>query len=194
MTDIYEMETARLRLRQWHHADREPFAAMNADGRVMHYFTVPLSREGSDAMIDRCQRLIEQRGWGLWAVELRELETFIGFVGLHIPMPELPPSPCVEVGWRLAHQHWGRGYASEAAAEALRFGFETLALHAQALHDGDRASVLQRDAQTFEHPSVPVGSSLREHCLYRMTSQRWRAWACQQAQIQCGFHSKGTDR
>jgi RimJ/RimL family protein N-acetyltransferase len=72
MTDIHEMETARLRLRQWHHADREPFAAMNSDARVMHYFPVPLSREGSDAMIDRCRRLIEQRGWGLWALELKD--------------------------------------------------------------------------------------------------------------------------
>jgi RimJ/RimL family protein N-acetyltransferase len=184
MPDIHEMETARLRLRQWHRGDREPFAAMNADGRVMHYFTVPLSREGSDALIDRCQRLLEQRGWGLWAVELKELETFIGFVGLHIPVPELPPSPCVEVGWRLAHEHWGRGYASEAAAEALRFGFETLALPQivsfTALQNRRSIAVMERlgmerDAQTFEHPSVPLGSSLREHCIYRMSSQRWGA-------------------
>jgi RimJ/RimL family protein N-acetyltransferase len=184
MADILECETPRLRLRQWHRSDREPFAAMNADGRVMQYFPVPLTREASDAMIERCQRLIEQRGWGLWAVERKDDRAFIGFVGLHIPVPELPCSPCVEVGWRLAFVHWGKGFATEAAAEALRVGFETLSLTEivsfTSLRNLPSIAVMQRlgmvrDARTFEHPSVPVGSDLREHCLYRLSSHQWKA-------------------
>jgi len=187
MSALFELETARLRLRQWHRSDHEPFAAMGMDARVMQYFPVPLTREASDALIERCQRLIEQRGWGLWAVEtrgwMRNSRVFIGFVGLHIPVPELPPSPCVEVGWRLAYEHWGRGYATEAAAEALRFGFETLALPEIVSFTalGNRRSIavmerlgMKRDAASFEHPSVPAGSVLREHCLYRLSAQQWK--------------------
>jgi RimJ/RimL family protein N-acetyltransferase len=186
MNQIYEMETPRLRLRQWHHADREPFAAMNADGRVMQYFAVPLSRERSDALVDRCQRLIEQRGWGLWAAEIKDGGCFIGFTGLHIPVPELPPSPCVEVGWRLAYEYWGRGYATEAAAEVLRFGFETLALTEivsfTSLKNQRSIAVMQRlgmrrDPVTFDHPSVPAGSELREQVVYRLALRDWRALA-----------------
>jgi RimJ/RimL family protein N-acetyltransferase len=183
MTDIIELETPRLRLRQWRHSDREPFAALNSDGRVMRYFPVPLTREASDALIERCQRLIEQRGWGLWAVGRKDSDAFVGFVGLHIPVPELPCSPCVEVGWRLAFEHWGQGFATEAAAEALRFGFASLGLTEIVSFTslGNRASIavmqrlgMTRDPQTFEHPSVPPGSELREHCLYRISGQQWR--------------------
>jgi RimJ/RimL family protein N-acetyltransferase len=184
MDEILEFETPRLRLRQWHRSDREPFAAMNADARVMRYFTVPLPREASDAMVDRCQRLIEQRGWGLWAIERKDSRAFIGFVGLHIPVPDVPCSPCVEVGWRLAFEQWGQGFATEGATEALRFGFETLALTEivsfTSVRNLPSIAVMQRlgmerDPDTFEHPSVPAGSDLSEQCLYRLSSQRWKA-------------------
>jgi RimJ/RimL family protein N-acetyltransferase len=100
MIEIVESGTEHLLLRQWKIADREPFAALNADPRVMAYFPAPLTRAESDAMADRCQKLIDERGWGFWAVELKTTCEFIGFVGLHIPSAELPFSPCVEVGWR----------------------------------------------------------------------------------------------
>jgi RimJ/RimL family protein N-acetyltransferase len=177
-----EIETARLRLRQWCDADREPFATMNTDGRVMEFYPVPLSRQASDAMVDRCRKLIDERGWGLWAVEVKADHTFIGYVGLHIPVPALPCSPCVEVGWRLAFEHWGHGYAGEAAAVALQFGFEQLALpeivsfttlrNRRSMAVMERLGML-RDPDTFDHPSIPAGSGLREHCLYRLSCERW---------------------
>jgi RimJ/RimL family protein N-acetyltransferase len=179
---IIEIETERLRLRQWRMSDREPFAALNADARVMEFFAVPLTREGSDAMVDRCRGLIEERGWGLWAAEIKHSGAFAGFVGLHIPVPVLPCSPCVEIGWRLAFEHWGHGYASEAAAAALQVGFETLDLPEivsfTAIRNKRSIAVMQRlgmlrDPDTFEHPSVPPGSCLREHCLYRLPRERW---------------------
>lgn len=91
-------------------------------------FPAPLERDESDALADRCQALIEQRGWGFWAVELKASAEFIGFLGLHVPIAELPFSPCVEIGWRLAFQHWHRGLATEAARGALEVGFDRLDL------------------------------------------------------------------
>ena len=178
MTDLIEFDTERLYLRQWYAADREPFAALNADPKVMEFYPAPLDRAASDAMANRCQSLIAERGWGCWAVETKKTQEFIGFVGLHIPAPELPCSPCVEVGWRLARQHWHKGYATEAARGALRVGFEILGLSEivsfTSVHNLRSRAVMQRlgmreAAETFEHPNVPMGSVLRQHCLYRLS-------------------------
>jgi RimJ/RimL family protein N-acetyltransferase len=98
MTDLIEFETKRLRLRQWQPGDREAFAGLNADPRVMEFFLKLLDRAESDSLADRIESLISERGWGFWAVEIKDGENFISFIGLHIPIPELPFSPCVEVG------------------------------------------------------------------------------------------------
>src|SRR3954451_15057237 len=103
------LETPRLILRGWRDSDREPFARMNADPRVMEFFPACLSREQSDAMIDR--------DTGLLALELRETGEFIGFIGLAAPTFEAHFTPCVEVGWRIAAEHWGKGLATEGARE-----------------------------------------------------------------------------
>jgi RimJ/RimL family protein N-acetyltransferase len=102
MNGLIELNTERLRLRQWKPDDREAFAKLNEDLRVMTYFPAPLTRTESDAMADRCQKLIDERGLKFWAVELKTTCEFIGFIGLHIPSAELPFSPCAEIGWRLA--------------------------------------------------------------------------------------------
>jgi RimJ/RimL family protein N-acetyltransferase len=176
MAELIEVETERLRLRQWKPADRVPFAALNADSKVMEFFPAPLTRVESDAMADRCQSLIEERGWGFWAVETKATQEFTGFVGLHTPSAELPFSPCVEVGWRLAFQHWGKGFASEAAREAIRVGFHLLDLReivsfTTVRNFRSRAVMVRLGMQavgTFEHPQVPASSGLRQHCLYRL--------------------------
>src|SRR5689334_21924536 len=121
-----EFDTERLRLRQWRSSDREPFAALNADPRVMEFFPATLDRPTSDAAIDRWQSQIEERGWGLWAAELGASHEFIGFVGLQVSPESLSFSPSVEIGWRLAYEHWSKGLATEAARGALRVGFEQL--------------------------------------------------------------------
>jgi RimJ/RimL family protein N-acetyltransferase len=182
MTQIIELETDRLLLRQWQPADREPFAQLNADPKVMEFFPNMLSREASDAMADRIQTLIEQQGWDLWAVEIKNTQQFIGYVGLHVPTYELPFNPCVEVGWRLAYEFWGKGYAPEAALIALKFGFESLNLAEivsfTALGNVRSQRVMekigmQRSPETFQHPCVPAESELCEHCLYRISSINW---------------------
>ena len=184
MVEIIEFDAERLRLRQWRVDDREPFAALNADPKVMEFLPVTLDRAASDAIVERYSSLIAERGWGFWAVERTDVRRFIGLAGLHVPIPELPFSPCVEVGWRLAFEHWGKGYATEAARGALRVGFERLGLPEIVSFTSvgnlrSRAVMerlnMQEAADTFEHPAVPVGNKLRRHCLYRLTREQWHA-------------------
>ena len=184
MPELIELETERLRLRQWIESDREPFARLNADPRVMEFFPSILDRAASDAMIDRLQTKIADRGWGFWAVELKQDNQFIGFVGLQIPRADFPFSPCVEIGWRLAFEYWGKGYATEAAEAALKVGFNRLELPEivsfTAIENHRSRAVMERlgmnqAVETFEHPSLPVGHPLREHYLYRLSRERWNS-------------------
>ncbi|WP_323845943.1 GNAT family N-acetyltransferase [Microbulbifer magnicolonia] len=183
MSKLIEPQTERLLLRQWRDCDREPFAAMNADPRVMEFFPAILDRAASDAAVDRGSAHIAEYGWGFWAAERREDGKFIGFVGLKHAPAELPFSPCVEIGWRLAVPYWGCGYAGEAATATLRVAFEQLQLAEvvsfTALQNIRSQRVMQRlgmreDPLTFEHPLVPLGSPLRRHCLYRLSASEWR--------------------
>lgn len=184
MTAPKAMQTPRLKLRQWRSADRDPFYALNSDPRVMAYFPALLSRKESDDLADRIEALIAGHGWGWWAVEELESGEFIGFVGLGRPAPDLPCYPDIEIGWRLAYRFWGRGYALEAAKASLKYGFETLGL-AQivsftALNNLRSRALMERLGMTdtgrnFEHPRVAEESGLRQHCLYCLTGEQWRA-------------------
>jgi RimJ/RimL family protein N-acetyltransferase len=173
-----EFSTERLHLRQWRKSDHEPFAQLNADPRVMEFFPHLLDRATSDTLADRIEAKICDRGWGFWATEIRETQEFIGFVGLNVPAPELPCSPCVEVGWRLAFPYWGKGYATEAATGALRIGFEVLNLDEivsfTAIANHRSRAVMERLGmrelpETFLHPSLPIDHPLAEHCLYKLS-------------------------
>src|SRR4051794_1889499 len=106
------LHTPRLILRPWRDTDHDSFARMNADPRVMEFFPSRLSRDESDALIAREPQLL--------AAELRETGEFIGFIGLSVPTFEAHFTPCVEIGWRLAADYWGRGLAAEGAREVLR--------------------------------------------------------------------------
>jgi RimJ/RimL family protein N-acetyltransferase len=181
------LEGPRVRLRQWTAADRAPFAALTADPVVMEFFPAPLTREQSNALVDRLAGAIAQQGWGFWAAEQLPsgcgAPRFMGFVGINSPAADLPCKPCVEVGWRLARPFWGFGLATEAARLALRVGFEVLQLdeivsfttlrNARSRAVMERLGMQESPAQQFEHPSVPVGNPMRAHCLYRLPRARW---------------------
>src|SRR5947207_2634364 len=128
MTTAPERRTSRLLLRHWQSSDLEPFAAMNADPRVMEYFQRTLSREESAHSIKKIQAGFEQHGFGWWAVEITGVAPFAGFVGLSVPSFQTHFTPCVETGWRFAFEYWNQGYATEAARGVLAFGFQTLRL------------------------------------------------------------------
>lgn len=183
LAEAIEVATGRLRLRTWRDADRAPFAALNADAEVMRYFAGVIPREASDRSIDAWQAEFAARGWSNWAVDLVRTGEFIGFVGLSVPRrAELPFMPCVEIGWRLARAFWGQGLATEAARAALQVGFERLGLAEivsfTSLVNRPSRAVMERigmrDAgEDFDHPALPEGSSLRRHCLYRITAHSW---------------------
>jgi RimJ/RimL family protein N-acetyltransferase len=170
------LQSPRLTLRQWEAHDLEPFSALNADAEVMEYFVAPLSASESAALIVRMQSAITERGWGNWCLDIEG--TCAGFVGLNVPSYETPFTPCVEIGWRLARQYWGRGYASEAARLALAYGFGTLKLeeivsfttvsNRRSRRVMEQIGMTRDAAGDFDHPRVPEGHPLRRHVLYRL--------------------------
>ena len=177
-----EIRTDRLLLRWWVQSDRAPFAELNADARVMEHFPSVLTRAESDAAVDRIEAHFERHGFGLWAVEVPGHAPFIGFVGLAVPSFDAHFTPCVEVGWRLAVDRWGRGYATEAARAALAVGFGPLAIEeivSMSVPDNHRSRrVMERlgmtrdPADDFVHPSQP---DHRRHVLYRLRATSFKA-------------------
>ncbi len=117
------LSTPRLWLRRWKVEDREPFARINADPKVMEHFPGTLDPDASDHLIERIEDHFENHGFGLWALETKGESELIGFCGLAVPNFETDFTPAVEVGWRLGRNHWGNGYATEAAGAVLDHGF-----------------------------------------------------------------------
>ncbi len=172
-----ELATPRLVLRRWRPSDLEPFARLNGDPRVMEFLPHLLSREESDAFAERIAEHFEGRGFGLWAVEVRGGAGFAGFVGLSVPPFEAAFTPCVEIGWRLAFEHWGQGYASEAARAVLDLALGDLGIaevvsftvpaNLRSRRVMERLGMRRDPADDFDHPRLPEGHPLRRHVLYR---------------------------
>lgn len=175
---LRSLRTRRLLLRPWKKRDRAPFAALNADPRVMEFFPRTLTRKESDGLIVRIEEHVRERGFGLWAVEVRGGPAFIGFVGLWTPSFEAHFTPCVEIGWRLAFDAWGKGYATEAARAALDFGFEELGLdeivaftvtgNLRSRRVMEKLGMRHDPRDDFDHPRIDEGHPLRRHVLYRL--------------------------
>lgn len=171
------LETPRLILRAWRDQDREPFAAMNVDSEVMRYFPKMCTRQESDAIIARAQSSFASEGFGLWAVELKEGGDFIGFVGLARPTWQASFCPCVEIGWRLARQYWGKGYAPEAALAAMEDGFNRIGLgeilswtatvNSNSIRVMQKIGMQRNADDDFDHPLLPCDHVLCRHVLYR---------------------------
>ncbi|MHB9004140.1 MAG: GNAT family N-acetyltransferase [Coriobacteriia bacterium] len=172
-----EIRTERLLLRPWRPQDREPFAALNADPEVMRYFPSTLSRAESDAVADRIQHHAQANGYDFAAVQVPGIAPFIGFAGLSFVTEKFPFAPAVQIGWRLAREHWGHGYATEAARAWLDWGFESLGcdeIVSFAVEGNTRSrAVMERlgmthdPADDFDHFKLSEGHPLRRHVLYR---------------------------
>jgi RimJ/RimL family protein N-acetyltransferase len=181
MNDV--LETERLILRRWRDSDRSPFARLNADPRVMEFMPAPLEAPESDRMVDRIEQHFEARGFGLFAAELRAEECFIGFIGLSIPGFDAPFMPAVEVGWRLAFEHWGKGLATEGASEVMGYAFEilrfdrlvsfTTPLNLRSLNVMEKLGMTRNPADDFEHPNLQIRHRLRSHVLYQISWEQW---------------------
>lgn len=176
--------TARLVLRPFTEVDLQPFFAVNTHPLVVDSLGSAPTRAESDAMVVRFGAEMQREGWGLWAVAVvgDGGGVFAGMVGLHRVNPSLPCAPAVEVGWRLHPDHWGRGYASEAASASVAYGFEhaglseivafTAAANTRSQAVMERIG-MQRDRRgDFDHPNLPADSPLRRHVLYRISASQ----------------------
>lgn len=176
--------TPRLLLRQWHDEDLAPYAALNQDPVVMEHFPGPASYDESRGLVDRHRALLDAGEPGLYAAERRDTRAFIGFIGLVQQTFEAAFTPCVEVGWRLARDAWGQGFATEGAEACLAHAFTVLDLpevvSMTAVRNHRSRAVMERlgmhtdPSDDFEHPRVPEGSAVRPHVLYRITVAEWR--------------------
>jgi RimJ/RimL family protein N-acetyltransferase len=172
------IETDRLLLRRWIEEDREPFYRLNSDARVMEFMPKSLSRSESDLLGDRIEEHFRKHSFGLYALELREDHSFIGFLGLAIPAFTAHFTPCVEIGWRLSNNHWGRGLATEGARAVVKHAFEELSLGALVSFTApanvrsrrvmERIGMVRDPADDFDYPNFPECHPLRRHVLYRL--------------------------
>jgi len=177
------LETERLLLRRWKDSDRQPFSRLNADPRVMEFMPSRLSREESDRLVDQIESHFRKRGFGLYAVELRQDHSFIGFIGLAVPFLRAHFTPCVEIGWRLSADYWGQGLATEGAREVMRHAFERLGLeelvsftvpaNVRSRRVMEKLGMTYQPADEFDHPRLPEGHPLRRHVLYRLRRSGW---------------------
>jgi RimJ/RimL family protein N-acetyltransferase len=173
-----ELRTERLLLRRFRTADRASFARLNADPRVMEFLPGPLSRAESDLLADRIDSHFAQHGFGLYAAELSADQSFIGFIGLAIPSFHAAFTPCVEIGWRLSADLWGRGLATEGARGIVRHAFEVIGIeqlvsftvpgNARSRRVMEKLGMTRNAEDDFDHPNLPEGHRLRRHVLYRL--------------------------
>jgi len=172
------LETERLRLRRWKESDREPFAAMNANPRVMEFFPDVLTREESDQAMDRIESDFERHGFGLFAAELKATGAFIGFIGLHTATFQAHFTPCVEIGWRIDEPYWHQGLATEGSRAVVDYAFKRLRLDALVSFTApenvttrrlmEKLGMTHNPADDFDHPRLPPGHRLRRQVLYRL--------------------------
>ena len=172
------IETSRLLLRNWKKGDREAFAHMNSDPKVMEFMPGRLSSAESDLLADRIEDHFRRHGFGLYAAELRQEGQFIGFIGLSVPAFEAHFTPCVEIGWRLAADYWGRGLATEGAKAVVEHAFGVLGLESlvsftvpanvRSIRVMEKIGMIRDPSEDFDHPNLPEGHPLRRHVLYRL--------------------------
>jgi len=170
------IETDRLILRRWRDADRDPYAAMMADPDVGSWLGGTETRAQTDARIDLREVELATTGWGPLAMERKADGAFLGCAGLSPVEAPLPLATSIEIGWRLARDAWGAGYASEAARALLDDGFnrrglaEIVAftaesnLRSQAVMN--RLGMTRDPARDFEHPRLARDHPLRRHIVY----------------------------
>lgn len=178
-----ELRTPRLVLRRWRDEDLAPFAELNADPKTMGLFPAPLTRAESDAWVARMETSFVTDGFGMWAVTLGSDGPLVGSVGLLRVTPELPFFPAVETGWRLHRRYWGRGFATESARAALRFGFAdagqreivafTAAINRRSRAVMERLGMRRDPADDFVYPGIDPDDRLQPHVLYRLGVREW---------------------
>jgi len=176
------ISTERLILRPWKEEDFLPYAELNADPRVREFYPSLLTREQSDSEIRYFQGTYARDGFCMFAAEQPATGEFAGYIGLQTMNLAIPsvPQPVVEIGWRLASKHWGKGLATEGARATARYAFETLKLkeivaiavtaNLRSRRVMDKIGMKHYPELDFNHPRLPEGHPLRAHVLYAIKS------------------------
>jgi ribosomal-protein-alanine N-acetyltransferase len=172
----YKIKTDRLGLRRWRANDLPLFIELNRDARVMKYFPSVLTPEESKASLERYEKHLEDAGFGFWAVDRLDGKAFIGFIGLQYATFESDFTPCVEIGWRLSHDNWGQGFATEGARACLDYGFQELGFkevfsftpHSNIPSQRVMQKIGMEKVGEFPHPMLEKDSPLLVHELYRI--------------------------
>lgn len=177
------IQTERLILRPWQEQDVEAFAKMNADPCVMEHFPSVKTFKESAEEAQRIMDHFEKYGWGFWAAVLKNENKFIGFIGLYTAAFPAHFTPTVEIGWRLAQDYWGNGYATEGALASLDFGFSELNLNEIVAYTPtankrsrrvmERIGMHYDPKDDFDHPNHPEGHHQRRKVLYRIKASDW---------------------
>ncbi|UGB28750.1 GNAT family N-acetyltransferase [Metabacillus sp. B2-18] len=171
------LETSRLQLRDWRETDLDPFIRLNSDEKVMMYFPKPLSSEETITFYKSIISEIKECGFGLYAVEEKVNKEFIGFIGFHRAIFESDFTPCIEIGWRLKKEAWGKGYATEGATACLQYGFTELDfsdIYSFTADVNKQSKNVMRKigmnfVKAFVHPRVNEKSLLKKHVLYHIS-------------------------
>jgi RimJ/RimL family protein N-acetyltransferase len=134
-------------------------------------------------MVEKIQKHFKQYGFGLFACILKSTGQLIGYVGLNAPDFEAHFTPCVEIGWRLSSEVWGKGYATEAALAVLEVGFKeydlreivsfTVPSNYRSIRVMEKIGMKRDMEGDFYHPKVPYEHPLRLHVLYRITKEEY---------------------
>ena len=174
------IETERLILRPWRDDDVVPWIAMSADPRVMEFFPAVMPADEAAETATRVRENLARRGFGWWAIEVKDGAPFAGVIALQMVPFEAPFTPAMEVGWRLAFDQWNKGYATEGAAAALRFAFGdlaqrevvamTAAINLRSQRVMQRLGMTRDPADDFDHPRLPREHRLHRHVLYRIAA------------------------
>lgn len=151
---------------------------MNRDPAVMRYLGPALTRKGSDAAIDKQIALMEQGEPAFWAAASRGDDKLLGCIGVKAVTFEAAFTPCYEIGWRLASQQWGKGYATEGAKAALELAFGRWKMPKiysfTVLANIKSQSVMEKIGMSrvkhgeFDHPALSKDDPLLRHVLYRI--------------------------
>lgn len=172
---MYLFTSQRLGFRTWVPEDVEKLHRLNSNEKVMRYFPKTLSLTETKSYIDRMDRMYKKHGVCYFAVELLETSSFIGFIGLAYQELQVSFSPYKDIGWRLAPEYWGKGYATEGAKRCMKFAREDLGwteVYAIAPEVNTPSIAVMKKlgmekVKSFIHPKLEADSPLQPCVLYK---------------------------
>ena len=170
------IQSERLCLRQWVPSDIQEFYALCSDEDVMEFFPATMTLTEVEKSINRFSNHIRKHGFGFFATEIKETNEFIGFIGFQRLEMEADFTPCIEIGWRLKKDAWGKGFATEGAKACIQYVFdenissEIYSFTAEINKRSERVMQKIGMSQTgyFDHPKLDKDSPLLRHVLYKI--------------------------